>query len=74
MDCNETSEVDLKFGDLVAVVTTDWETSMHEKVGLIVSVDDEYMNGVMCTVLLEGELFSIHEREARVVRSCDEDR
>lgn len=69
MDIYEKIEVNLKFGDLVAVITTDWETTMQEKIGLIVYVEEEYIHGVMCNVLIEGQIFSIHEREARVVRS-----
>ena len=64
----------MKFGDLVAVVTTDWETTFQEKIGLIVSAEEERMYGLMCEVLLEGSVFSIHEREARVIRSYDESR
>lgn len=60
----------MKLGDLVAVVSSDWEVAFKEKLALVVSIDDEYMGGLMCTVLLDGEMFSVHENEARVLREA----
>lgn len=61
----------MKMGDLVAVISSDYEFVFKEKLALVVSVDEEYMGGLMCTVLLDGEMFSVHENEARILRAIE---